>query len=264
MLTRSHCVFDDYVNSNTTVYTSLEHTGFLSRADQLVIHAFVYLGSTLTPGSLTVTIEHSGDGRNWKQKNAAAEINGGALTASQKTILWGGERSPTRPSLRFVRLAISQSSSISARVELHVTARTRSRVGHEPCHEPPERQVLPLSPNHSLPLPISTRTAAELQRLASDWGHLPPDERLEQIRANVSTEAVRDLHLVTQHLRALPREKKLEAITNARESERLLTLPEEERERALAGVRSMQQLLSHLSSEEPNAGSAVKASSQSA
>jgi hypothetical protein len=246
--------FSEYVNPNTTVYTSLEHTALLSRADQLVLQAVVDQGITSTPGTISIAIEHCGDGRSWKQKNAALDLTG-PLLSGQTTVLVGGEKLKPRPSLRFVRLSILHSSNLAPRVQVHVTARTFSRVWHEPCAgkaAPPS--LPPLLGTHieknlmrHLQLPFSHRTMAELDRLGHDANHLGHEERHQQIAGRLSQEARQDLKRWVDQLRAMPPEEKRQMATNAGMMQMLLSLPANEKESLLAKTTMLRTLLTLVS-----------------
>ena len=90
-------VFDERLNAEGGIilYTSLEHTDFLSDAEQMGIQAVFSASAVATSGTLTlrVQIEHSADGRNWLTKNATPELTG-LVTMSPINGQWsliGGE-----------------------------------------------------------------------------------------------------------------------------------------------------------------------------
>ena len=78
-----------------------------------------------TAGTLTVRIQHSGDGLNCVNKNASAEVNGVAINPSATNTAYGSDAGAT-PSLGFVRLALTLTTSTSAHVKLWVTGRDES------------------------------------------------------------------------------------------------------------------------------------------
>ena len=256
-------VFCEYVDAGATVYTSVEHTALLSRADQLVLIVYVDLGATLNPGAFALAIEHCGDGRNWASKNGGEIL--GTLTASQRTVLWGAEPLNPHASLRFVRLAMVQSSDIEARVEVHVTARTMSRVIPHPCsggfrEQPGAPAELglqlqgPLMDNLLAPLPA--RTMREVQRLAEDHQAMPPEVRLQRVQALLSQEARGDVQRWVDRLRGTEHEEKLEMARNAAMLQGVLALSDGDRGRLFAQAGLLRTLLSHVSAGDEDASAA--------
>ena len=77
--------FDDFISgAGTTVYTRPELFEKLAEVDKLAL--FPVTDQVTTAGSLTVRIQHSGDGLNWVNKNATAEVNGVAIKPSSRLI----------------------------------------------------------------------------------------------------------------------------------------------------------------------------------
>jgi len=124
-------VFDEFLTgvvAGTTpaVTTSQELNARLGQFDQLGLFAVV--DNTASTAGLFAFIEHSGDGRNWIQKNAIWEIEGtnntknGWFTANVTTPLWGFDPG-TNPTLGFARIRVYFSASLSAHVRIHVTGR---------------------------------------------------------------------------------------------------------------------------------------------
>jgi len=117
----SALVFDDFIHgAGAVVYTSNKLEDLLSAADKLALHAVA--DQVTTSGQVTVQVEHSCDRRNWIAKNVSAEINAAALTQGSTTQAWGYDDG-TRPTLAFVRLKITMSTSTLAHLKLYVTGR---------------------------------------------------------------------------------------------------------------------------------------------
>lgn len=116
--------FDDFISgAGTTVYTRPELFEKLAEVDKLAL--FPVTDQVTTAGTLTVRIQHSGDGLNWVNKNATAEVNGVAINPSATNTAYGSDAGAT-PSLGFVRLALTLTTSTSAHVKLWVTGRDES------------------------------------------------------------------------------------------------------------------------------------------
>ena len=72
------CVFDEYVPSSATVYSSAEHNKRLARSGQIALHAiFDNVGAALT---CNIFLEMSADGRTWLQRNSMQEGTGAVST----------------------------------------------------------------------------------------------------------------------------------------------------------------------------------------
>jgi hypothetical protein len=99
-------VFNDFVYATAidTVWTDAKFNDVLGRFDQTSIIAVADSVAGTTP-TLSVQIEHSGDGRNWVKKNATAEINAQTITATATTTLAGNDPGTT-PLAAFVRLSV--------------------------------------------------------------------------------------------------------------------------------------------------------------
>ena len=114
--------FDDFIMAGATpVYTPQSLNDALGTFDKLTMQA-VCDSITGTSPTITVQIEHSVDQRNWKAKNATAEINAAAIAAATPNSV-GGDTSATG-SLGYVRLAITLGgTSPTAHVKVWVTGR---------------------------------------------------------------------------------------------------------------------------------------------
>jgi len=117
-------VFDDFISgSGTTVTTRPELNDRLAEVDKLAL--FAVTDQVTTTGTLTVRVQHSGDGINWVNKSETAEINGEAIATSTTNTAYGSDSGAT-PSLGFVRLSITITTSTLAHVTMWVTGRDES------------------------------------------------------------------------------------------------------------------------------------------
>jgi hypothetical protein len=115
-------VFDDMLYGAGPHYTDASLNGRLGACDKLAIQCLADITSGTTP-TIAVAIEHSSDGRNWKQKNGAAEIPAVTLAPGVTNSFTGGDAG-TSPSLGYVRLAITLGGTGPAgHVELSVCGR---------------------------------------------------------------------------------------------------------------------------------------------
>jgi hypothetical protein len=112
--------FDDFVHTTATVYSTTDFNEVLGSADQLSLFAVVdsYSGAAGAP-NITVQIQHSGDGRNWVNKNPAAEINGAPIGAGMTAVASGSDGG-TNPALGLIRLAVSLAAIGAAPPGAHV------------------------------------------------------------------------------------------------------------------------------------------------
>jgi hypothetical protein len=114
-------VFNDFVQGATAVYTPSEHNEALGTYDRLAFQ--VVVDSVNATGNITVQIEHSGDGRNWLNKNGTAEINATAINAGATNNLSGYD-SGAAPLLGLVRLRVQLGGAATqANVKVHAVAR---------------------------------------------------------------------------------------------------------------------------------------------
>lgn len=117
-------VFSDFAVGNDTL-TSPEWDEILATADALEVHAQVDRVAGSTP-TFTLTLEHSGDRRNWLAKGSPL-VGPTALSTTTTNFFVGGDPG-TSPTLGFARLRIGTGSLVGGgrgRVVLHVTGRTR-------------------------------------------------------------------------------------------------------------------------------------------
>lgn len=214
-------VFEQVVHSGTSFFTSRRFDNIFGSKDVLAIN--VVADNANIRGALSVAIEHSGDGINWKQKNATPEINSVTVGTSTNTDVIYGADASFAPNLQFVRLRIDATTLQSVHVQIHVTVRDSSK--------PPTRlsvlisRVLRrLSPDVAKAVAsliyalkrVSPRTVAELGSLIDESWTLGPNraKRLAHIDEHMSAQAAKELvpviylaeHLMPQvlpHLGAL-------------------------------------------------------------
>jgi hypothetical protein len=92
-------VFDDYVpatTSPTQFYTSNEWNSLLGRFDQFAIFCLVDNNSA---GAFDLWVDHSGDGRNWLQRNDKTQNQPSLYTVGTGDITWA-TLSATSPNYR--------------------------------------------------------------------------------------------------------------------------------------------------------------------
>jgi len=116
-------VFDETIYTNAAVYTAQRFNEVLASADRLVLHAVADETGGTSP-TLLVQIEHSGDGRNFGNKNAAAEIPATSIPPSATTSLIGSDSS-TIPTLPFARLRVvlGGSGSLVGHIKVYACGR---------------------------------------------------------------------------------------------------------------------------------------------
>jgi hypothetical protein len=123
MMIFSETVFDEVISSTAARYTSVKYCESLTKGDQL---GFIAYGENANAGlTLTVAIEDSGDGIQWTQKNAVAEINAVSITNGVAT--YGHDAVPARPSQGYLRLRIQIGGSGLAKARVVVAAFLRDR-----------------------------------------------------------------------------------------------------------------------------------------
>lgn len=123
---RSYCtlVFDDTVVGTGNAYTSPQFEDLLGQSDRTALQAVTDLVSGTLP-TLTVSFEHSSDGRNWAAKNGTAEINGTTLVPTV-TNNFSGAEAGTNPGHGRARLRIALGgTNPQAHVKIYATGRSR-------------------------------------------------------------------------------------------------------------------------------------------
>src|SRR4051812_14716037 len=120
---RTKKVFDEVIQDTSemaghtylmTTWSSIEHSEFLVKADQLVVQVVGDVLSGANPVPVTITVQHSGDGRTWRDRWVAVDgvfpgtpsLTPGPVPVEQ-TSLWGGESVRRSPTLQFARLQIA-------------------------------------------------------------------------------------------------------------------------------------------------------------
>lgn len=105
MFVRTLLVFDDLLQGAGVNYFSLDE--FRARlGEHDIFGLFAVATQTDISGTLTVHIQHSGNGIRWANKNATAEINAKTITAGAETPLWASDSSG-KPNLAHVRFQIT-------------------------------------------------------------------------------------------------------------------------------------------------------------
>ena len=183
-------VFDDTMGDTTdtggtyfsTQHTSLEYTDLLSSAAQITLQVVAdrLAGSTDTP--LSVALEHSANGYDWKPKNDTPELSGAMGGHEKLASLAGGERWPARPSLRFVRLRIDagdRKTPFAVQLKVYVTARVRGSRSL-PLH-PDVDVLLERLPRAELLFGVRGEVLNELQQLLLGTSHLAGEARSGEV-----------------------------------------------------------------------------------
>lgn len=226
-------VLDERLNAEGGIilYTSLEHTDFLSEAEQLGIQAIFSASAVATSGTLTlrVQIEQSADGRNWLTKNLLPELTG-SVTMTPINGQWsliGGESWPPRPRLRFVRLVVNintqYASPPASRLQVFVTARSqRSAASREPVVAPP--RLVPVSRREAMGRLLGMRPST-FEEVETQLYAVQPGDGPGQLINRLSPSARADLENVTRNLRNLGPEQKHAALTFTNALATLLMLP---------------------------------------
>jgi len=146
MRQQSFTLFDEYLPASATTYTSTDFNTRLGAFDEIVLHTVA--DNMSTTGRLDIFVEHSGDGRNWMQRNSMALGSGAISTTGDISLdlssggfvqlLWAdaaatssgnvrytGTTNPTSmsnmPLLPFVRLRLTTGSGSGAHVKIHAT-----------------------------------------------------------------------------------------------------------------------------------------------
>src|SRR5262249_23919678 len=131
MMKYGRMVFDEFIPSTTAVYTANDFNLILGSADKLSFFAVADNVAGTSP-TLTVQMEHSGDGRIWQVKNATAELNGASLTVGatnptsvNPSVLFVGSDDGNKALMPFVRLRIqlAGSGSPAAHVKIYACGR---------------------------------------------------------------------------------------------------------------------------------------------
>jgi hypothetical protein len=189
--------FDDYVQasgSSASAVTSALFESLLGSFDQLAIQVVAddtAVGGTTTPLSLEAQIEHSGDGVNWQNKRATAEvapttIQANGATAPTTTTLPMGYDDGSTPTLALVRIRLdlgSLTGPVSAHVKVHVTCNDlherQFAVGiAEAIRNAPHPKAPSLLSNVRVPIDFKFSPAVRAVQLSGPWYDplLTPDQ----------------------------------------------------------------------------------------
>jgi len=113
-------VFDDLIIGGASVLTPSRYDAGLGQFDTLSLHAIV--DDIDVGGSMSVFVDHSGDGVHWYTKSAGSAVLTATLaagvTASKTATEPAGELS-----MAFVRLRLALTTTGRARVRLYATGR---------------------------------------------------------------------------------------------------------------------------------------------
>jgi hypothetical protein len=230
-------VFDEILNAEggLMMYTSLEHTDFLSDAHQVGIQGIFSTSATSGTLDLFVRIEQSEDGRNWLSKNTAWELSG-HVAVSPGVGQWsliGGEAWPTLPRLRFVRLYISMTtrgvSPPASRLQLLVTARSRTKGTAE--HVVAPARLAPVTRRDAMSRLLGMRPST-FDEVETQMRAVRPGDGPGQLVNRLSSSARADLERITSNLRNLGPEQKHVALTFTGALASLLMLPPDRSEPA--------------------------------
>ncbi|XXY54665.1 hypothetical protein WME91_26385 [Sorangium sp. So ce269] len=212
-------VFDDVMSDMAlsggtyfiTKYTSLEHTDVLSSAGQIGLQAVMQEIWLLKPLPLTITMEHSANGYDWKPKHSAPELSGWIYPGNDTVALAGGESWPTRPSLRFVRLRIDigdEQARFSAALKVHATVRRRG-AGlldlDEDVDEDDSPKPLPLA---ELLFGVRGEVLDELRELALNASHVDEEARHAEVIGRMSLRSKREVFGLVRRIQGMDVESK--------------------------------------------------------
>ena len=172
MLESARLIFDDWLIDRraagtaaaVTTVTSLVHTDFLSRAQQLAFHFYVLVESGGTV-PVVVQLMQSGDGRNWQKKRATPE---GSFTATIGTGNYVVMEPSQLPSLQFVEVSITAgpgfisglpTQPFAARLRVRAASRTVRRNAPASALRPTVPVVGPPASANLLSTDAATATA---------------------------------------------------------------------------------------------------------
>lgn len=245
---RSVKVFDETIQDTfvgiaahsyrAVTWSSIEHSDFLVRADQLVVQAVVSVMVGVEPVPLTITLQHSGDGRTWHNKWVAIEgrfsngekpdnLDPGAAEERGERIkkrelpsnsLWAGEPSPRPPTLQFARWQIDVGDGknpFKIRTTILVTARTRTKPSKAQIGQAAEEGPSS-NPAIGSPLVPGRRSLAEVGQTLQSMAHLEGSHQREEVLRALSPTARKDLTALSASLRSLSPEQRDELARSAR------------------------------------------------
>jgi len=115
-------MYDENIEGTTALFTDPSQNALLGSVEKLTIYTITDTVSGTSP-TLTVQIEESPDQINWTNKSGTAEINGVALSTTQKTSTVGRDNG-TVPASGFIRLRVSVGGTTpKAHIRIWVTGR---------------------------------------------------------------------------------------------------------------------------------------------
>lgn len=174
--------------------TGLEHAELLSRAGRMGLHVVADVALAPAPQPLTIAVEQSADGREWRRRGDEPALAG--TLAQGTTSLVGGDPSPHVPRQRFVRLRIDVGDGrhpFDMQLRVLVTARGRSPAHADcSCAPAPERAA-----------PLRRETLVELHGLAREAHHADAGTRLRHVLDHLSPRSRRELESVAKRLASM-------------------------------------------------------------
>jgi hypothetical protein len=206
----SKSVFDEFIDNGAVVsYSSILHASDLANGRQIGVIAVCSQISVPGTTTLTVTLEHSGDGQRFTPKttlmNAVVLGTLGSQPSGSLAIRTAGESAPVAPTLRFVRFAItlSQATGVpSAYVKLAASVRGSPDRPDEPAVQPvPGKAAAGTLTRHE-------QMAGEIESLASASAHLAPAQRAKHLVQNLSEDSKEHLREIDRRIRTMAPEVK--------------------------------------------------------
>lgn len=219
-------VFDEFVPSGQFVYTSMRFAEVLGGGHQIGVQAIVRRKSSVN--GIRVSIEHSGDGRVWTQKNPTTPLITASTAGPGITKVWGGERLTDPRSLELVRLRIQliATGTPSAYVTLFAVVRDFARPDGCGCKAPrrssfrvptalPSAVSLGDDPVRDLMdahAAIPYAALAEVQRISAVLDEPSGPARLAALRARLPADSLAALDTFMERVSQLPAEVRERAL----------------------------------------------------
>lgn len=225
----AHVVFDDIVEDRqpatathmVTMYTSLEHNDFLASASLLVFQLTADVLVTRNDVPLSVTIEHSADGVNWKSKNPAPEISATVPATARAITFYGGERWPAVPGQRFVRLCLNAGGSVGEfAMNVVIHALGRSRITR--ARPAPTQSSLP---GDATLFGMRREAVSDIESVLHAAGEMPHEDRAQFLMRRLSAETHREISAFQARLLALEPASKRSLLHVAMATIGILTAP---------------------------------------
>lgn len=219
-------VFDEFVPSGQFVYTSMRFAEVLGGGHQIGVQALVRRKSGVN--GIRVSIEHSGDGRVWSQKNPTTPLITASTAGPGVTKVWGGERLTDPRSLELVRLRIQliATGTPSAYVTLFAVVRDFARPDGCGCKAPRRSSfevptalpsavsigddpVRDLMDAHAA---IPYAALEEVQRISAVLDESSGPARIAAIRARLPADSLAELDAFMERVSVLPAEVRERAL----------------------------------------------------